>query len=266
MRYTRRFSIALSTLFAVVVSLTSATSLAASDVGTCHALFSQALHPALNQQIDQALRDDSFRPEKLINVLSTDPEIETLFAAATGLKSIPTIREHTLRVFKVFERQWRFLEEKLPATGMTADARLKKLFRFTVALHDIGKGIAIDIGDRSRQLEYTNVIFREQLRAAGFNESEARLALALIYGPIFGDLADGHMTPELAVKKIREQAKRSRLTPLQYATLRGFFFTCDAASYDWLRAKSFVTESNGEIRPSFPAYAQVIELVTPARE
>ena len=214
----------------------------------------------LRPDLKKILSSSKFSGQELIEYLSKDPEIKALYLAPTGLSSMPTIADHTLRVLNVLEEQWKFLEVKLPGMSLPPKIRLRELFRFTVALHDIGKGIAIFKGNRSEQLVFTNQIFREQLKIYGFSEVESRLGLALINGNIFGQLAEGHISVETGLERLKKIGKGSKVNLANYAVLRAFFFTCDAASYPWLQKKSFMAKDSGEIVPSYAAFYQLMAL------
>jgi hypothetical protein len=96
-----------------------------------------------------------FVPEELLRSLCTDKNLEKLFSASAGVWEGYSIREHTLMVMKMFENFW----------ACCIPDEQKKLWRMFLALHDIGKPIAIArFGDKGKQHATTLPIIRQVLK------------------------------------------------------------------------------------------------------
>lgn len=109
-----------------------------------------------------AALEDPFNPDLVISRLSEDQVLARLFAADAGVWEGYTIREHTLMVLGIFER-----------FQLSQVSKSEKLFfRLLLALHDIGKPLAIEqTGEKKRQAEFTGLILQAVLEYCGLKNN-----------------------------------------------------------------------------------------------
>ncbi|HWU42540.1 MAG TPA: hypothetical protein VN132_03845, partial [Bdellovibrio sp.] len=126
----------------------------------------------------------------------------------------------------------------------------EKFFRFLIAYHDIGKGIAFEYRqDKSLEVEYSYPIAWRLFLHSGFNQSEARLGIALIHQhQVIGDFLRKKISADQAAKSISRISENLARTSVQhfFPSLE-FLFVCDASSYPYLRNKLFTQNSEGKL-------------------
>ena len=117
--------------------------------------------------------------------MSEDIKLKKLFTGPNNSKGSITIRTHTEAVLDLFFQQYSKFKSHFnfeAATGI----RLFETLKMTLILHDIGKSIAVAIGEYYRQHEFTPPILISQMRRFGFAEIEIRLADALVGHDLIG--------------------------------------------------------------------------------
>lgn len=212
-----------------------------SQSSQCFYYFSAPTSPSLSpysSEVWEALKTPQKSGKNIINELSRDSTLKKLFEADAGVSQGYTIREHTLMVLVIFNRQYLkfysyFKIEPLP------NIRLLELFKITIALHDIGKPLAIAAGNKELQHYYTLPILVEQLRKLNFNESEIQLAVNLVGNEVMGSLIRQRIDVPTALIKFQALAHQSGLSLKQYLPLQALFYTADAGSYPELRRYVF---------------------------
>src|SRR5687767_7515118 len=134
-----------------------------------------------------------FVPEELLNSLCTDKNLEKLFSASAGIWEGYSIREHTLMVMKMFENFW----------ACCIPDEQKKLWRMFLALHDIGKPIAIArFGDKGKQHATTLPIIRQVMSDYGFSDAEIYRAELLVDQDTIGLYLKDQIYLEDAVNRV----------------------------------------------------------------
>lgn len=209
--------------------------------------------------VGQVLRGGGFSIDNLIDELSKDPQIGALFVSDAGVAEKITIREHVLRVYQQYkdkEAYYGLSEIRVPL-GSSVD----QMLRITIALHDIGKPLAVAAGDVRRQHEFTIPILKRKLQEIGLPEKAIEICVALAGHDIFGDLIKWKtITPRQAYDELKKLAATTPLTTSDFIKLAKFFYTIDATSYDNV-LKNFFRRDGYINVPKSEAYSQFERIV-----
>jgi hypothetical protein len=193
----------------------------------------------------------------IIDLLSQVPELKQLYAADVGVWEGYNLREHTLMVYAIYNE---FIAKFPEGLKVPAGVNLKKMFPVMLALHDIGKPVAVEEGDKRRQHDFTIPLMDPLMRDLGMSPQEIELAKVITKHDRLGAVVTGRLAPEAALKELRGYAKEASMPLKDYFQLQSFFYKCDAASYPTLRQGVFQTV-DGRLVPTSPNYAKLVELV-----
>jgi hypothetical protein len=187
------------------------------------------------------------------------PDVAKLIKTDSGVPQRYTIEEHNQRVYNLFEDQLRHFGLDKLKTAENID--LANLIKFTIAVHDIGKPLAVKAGDRALQHVFTVPLIDEVMPKLGFSKAETHLAKLIVDNDVLGELDQGLLTPEQAFQHLNDLAAQTSMSPRDFFTLQTFFYTIDAGSYPDLLWRVF-TRSNGKLVPKgekFKALSQMFE-------
>jgi hypothetical protein len=162
-------------------------------------------------------------PGALLDELSLSREFLGYLNANVGVQQSFTLRAHTLCVMDCFEKHF--------AQRPGLDARERGLFRLFLALHDIGKPLAIKAGDKRWQHRFTVDIL---MRTRGFypvNDAEFADWIALVDGDPLGAYLKGEMGAAAAGEQVRKMASRSSLPFTEFCRRLMMYYQCDVSAY-----------------------------------
>ncbi len=237
-----------------------------------------------SQDLNQTLRDPQPSPQtnlqtnpqsNLLKTFSVHPlvkkakyseeqlhellNIQALYAGPTGNsdQDAVTIKMHTDKALNIFVNQIEFYREQ-GQLGTSALENFEKLMAFTIALHDIGKSIAVRLGDKNQEEFFSVPIARVLLKKIGFPSKAVGLAAGLIeQHQLIGDTLkkvatlreqkrenEINKTIQLAIGKMKQQAKISGVSNSVFVKSLAILFIADANSYDYL-SKTFFHNKNG---------------------
>jgi hypothetical protein len=172
------------------------------------------------EEMDKVLESENFVPENLIGLLERD--FGDLFAKDAKVKAGYSIKQHTLMALGQFEKY--FSKRDMP------EGIGRNLFRLVIALHDIGKPIAIEKGSKHFQHEYTHRLAIPALKSLGFSQNEQKLAFAMLAGDPLGDfIRRGDLFS--AAEEIRALARSAGFPPRCLLDILAVFYCVDAGSY-----------------------------------
>jgi hypothetical protein len=201
------------------------------------------------------LRNPSWNGEAIMDFLSDSPEIATLYAADAFTIQGYLVREHTGHVFKRAEEQFRFFPSNIRPPGKKS---WFELFKAGIALHDIGKPVAGEAGDKKRAPEFTVPIVEIVLENLGFSRAERGLLIALIGHDIVGEVAQRKRSPQSAYEALVDVARSIQMDPTEFFQAQLFFYTIDGSSYDNVLDLIFIQTDDGQLLPN--KQAPLVEL------
>lgn len=194
-------------------------------------------------------------------LLTANPGLQDLLDASAGVREGYTIREHNLRLFDVFEEiKPQFMA--LPIFQKSGSARMMELFKYTIALHDIGKPLAIKNGNKDDQHIYTLPILTRELTRLGFTKKEIRISQALVDNDVFGDLLRGKSTVDEVLAELQKLSRTAGMDVESYAALQALFYTMDASSYPILRQQLFAYDQANQMIPTSQLYENLMAKIS----
>lgn len=165
-----------------------------------------------------------------------------------------TIEEHTLDVMQRFDKQAELyfptLSREMELAGFK---NVYGLLKATIALHDIGKPLALKKGDSDLQHEFTTPILESSLRKMGYSDREIKLAIALIDRDPIGEIIakkKGH-DYDRSVEEIKQLAKGVGISSSQFYQILRVFYVSDANFYPYVK-QFFTEDSAGRLRTKTP--------------
>jgi hypothetical protein len=198
--------------------------------------------------------NESVGAEAILKFFSQDPKIDSLY----HVEARGWIGKHTKDIFNLFEDQKPYFDFSplKKAYGENAVA----LFKTMLALHDIGKPLAIAAGDKNRQHEFTLPILTKKFTALGFPQDQIELAQILVGNDFIGEMIQGKVTVEKAFSWVSELYLKTKLSLQELFELQSFFYTVDGGSYEHVRAAQFETSQQSWVIKN-PNYAKLRDLV-----
>jgi len=175
----------------------------------------------MNEQLQKIVRNDNFKPEDLIEFLQVD--VGGRFEVDAGVWEKYTVGEHTFMMMRQFERY--FDCDELPSCMDCGT------FRFMLVLHDIGKPDAITQGDKDTQHQYTIEIMQKLFGKYGVDETQAKIAYAIVDTDALGDYIRGRSAVVETIEQLIENARHAGIAPVDFFKLLSIFYRCDAGSY-----------------------------------
>ncbi|HJQ08352.1 MAG TPA: hypothetical protein VJ836_02605 [Candidatus Saccharimonadales bacterium] len=184
------------------------------------------------------IEDDDLEGVKLIESLKEYPLLRECYARPLGGRDNHTLEEHTLKAILCFESTFQGREELIFKP---------RHFKLLLALHDLGKPQAMLEGDPDKQHEYTLKIINEIAEDIRVSKGLWHQIIAVIDADSIGKyLNNKHNLPiEDSLKEIEKMAADLSVpVAILWPTLLTYY-QCDAAGYESLRRKVFVTDEAG---------------------
>ncbi len=187
--------------------------------------------------------------ESSLQQINARAEWAALLAAPNGNLLHVSGIEHVQQVFT----QW-----KIEIANMTS---VPRILPATIALHDIGKPLAVRKGNADLQHEMTLPILKTALQEQGFTLREIQLAQALVQNQSLSRLIRGWISVNEAASEIRAAAQSCGLSPRDFLKLKSAFFKADAGSYGKLRLMLFDLQPDGTLLFKSPLIAELEALL-----
>lgn len=213
--------------------------------------------PGNLHQIQEWLASPSTDVDSIIQFLSQDPKIKKLYRSRAGNYEVYTIRTHTERVAENYLLQTKNF--RFETASSVKNVRLTPLMKATIALHDIGKPLALAKGSTHLQHQFTLPILEKKLLELGFSLDEIGVAKALVDHDVLGDLAKGIISPEEAYVKLVRISEKTPFTPNDFYRLQKDFYIADAAAYPGLRESVFRPKKD-VLQPISPRFKTLDQL------
>lgn len=185
-----------------------------------------------------------YSPATLIALLDT--QLPGLYGQDGGVREGYTVAEHTMMVLRQFDKYYAPPPHSLPGK---VD---KRLFRVFLALHDIGKPIAITIDPQGKkqQHRYTWRLMFGFYQHLKIEERFIAISKALLYDDPIGGYLRNRRGRQETERLIRRQAAGTPLSLSEYFELLQIYYKVDAGGYT----------ANAGGRPSLDALFEFDEL------
>lgn len=208
-------------------------------------------------QLSQILARDGANGNDVLDFLEQDSELKSLLDGDALVYEGYTVREHTERVYDMFNDQAQYFNlENIKVDNIN----MHRLLEFVVAMHDIGKS-KTTYEDKHRQHEFTVPIVMNHMHRLGFSEKEVEIATALLKQDALGDLVRNKTDLKSAYTTLTSLANKVGMSPADFFQLQSALYTVDAASYDYVRSVAFVELQNGQIVPKSREYQQLAKMM-----
>ena len=209
-------------------------------------------------QNDPRLKSSKAKDKDLAACVSQGPTFKYLLGLDSGVKEKYDIGEHTSTVLNTYLQQKKFYSgiDLKNVTTKTMDQLMLPI----LALHDIGKGIAVKARDKELQHFYTTKFVRTYLKSAKFTDKEINLAVALIDHDSVGEyLRPDGITAAKSRRQLHERAKIAGMSYPNFMKLQQLFYTSDAASYPFLKKRVFNVDGRGKLDIKNPKFKELLK-------
>jgi hypothetical protein len=179
---------------------------------------------------------------------------------------ILTVAEHTIRALEAYhEQKAYYLPNKETGAPFISDSDL--FMKYVIAFHDIGKGLAIKSGQKSREEIFSDLIAKHLFEALGFKTEAVNLGVALVHRhQVIGQGLIGReishtgeslaFSTTAAIHAIQDGATQSGVSAAVFYKYLLLLHVADASSYEDLRAAVF-KDVNGKLVPNSPNFAEI---------
>lgn len=159
---------------------------------------------------------------QIISQYKKDPFLKEQFEGSAGAWENYTVEQHAIAVMTQFEKY--FSGQSLPLDMSEEN------FLHILALHDIGKPLAILEGSKKFQHHHNSKIIQETLTTGNWPKKLINIAVSLVgYDPVGQYLKTNELAP--SVEQIKLMAKLAEADLLEYFDLLLIYYQCDIASY-----------------------------------
>jgi hypothetical protein len=176
----------------------------------------------------------------LIESVAVRYQLGDLYSASAQVRENQTIAEHTQNVLEVFSHQVKFFPQ----------IKRLHLLELILTLHDIGKPIAIQAGNKARQHEFTLPILLEILEHNGYQVRDQLIAKALVESHTLSNLSRGSLTVQQAVSTFESQARFLAISPVELFEMQWVYFVSDVGAYTNGSAALFQKTHLGQLIPN----------------
>ena len=194
----------------------------------------------IQEFITEWLETETGIPENIINVLCIHPELKHWFSQKIGGPDRLNLLQHTSAVIKnyvkCFDGQQQLFENE-------------KYFLLFLALHDIGKPMAILNGNKEEQHKFSIKIIGQIKDVLDLDNGVIERIVHLLDGDPIGKYLNqiDSQTKEEAIEQINKMAMSMGLTINELWPTLLIYYQCDAAGYDSLQKSIYINNAEGEI-------------------
>lgn len=174
----------------------------------------------------------------LLGELKKDPLLAEMLKGFNEKEKGLRIEDHVIDVFN------QYLKEK---KRYVLNPLLIDILPITIALHDIGKPLAIQNGNRDSQHLYTIPMLETLLKKHHFSRRQIETSKALIMYTGFGDLAKNQKNSFEVAKDIYQISESLGLSSRDFYIAKKLFYTADAGAYSQLRKHIFNELEDGSL-------------------
>lgn len=184
------------------------------------------------------LGDSKARGDELLVSLKAYPLLKECYSRPLGGRDNHSLEEHTLKAIRCYEDNFQ---------GKVKILFEPQHFKFLLAFHDLGKPRAMAEGDPDKQHEYTLEIIDQIKDGIKIPKPLLKNIVAVIDAdPIGKYLNSKHNLPiKESLNEISKMAADLSVTVAVLWPTLMVYYQCDAAGYESLRQKVFITNEEG---------------------
>lgn len=171
------------------------------------------------KKIINALNRDIFNPLELINSLK---EINSFRVSYETKVRHYTLERHTFLVLSEYEKY--FSIHNRPNID-------KSVFRLLLAIHDIGKPLANNIGNRHQQYEFTADLLNKHRKELPLSLANFNLIKNIVTFDPIGLFLQNQLDLHSTVSQIEKRAKQSNFQRQDFFDILCVYYQSDVASY-----------------------------------
>ncbi|MCB9026615.1 MAG: hypothetical protein H6625_09885, partial [Bdellovibrionaceae bacterium] len=168
-----------------------------------------------------------------------------LLSDFSGVYEGYSIQIHNERLFEIYQAE---KGPKLFALARRIGKTPKDFDNFietVIVLHNIGKPIAMKVGDLTRHHEFTLPILLDVLGNLGWSDRDIQLAKSLVSHNVIGNYMKGNSDVYRTLAKLDHLATQNNMDLDIFTELQVFFYKIDAGSYPYLQNLFFVKSDKG---------------------
>jgi len=205
-----------------------------------------------------------------VSKLKQDPGIKELLDMPSGSKG-KTVGQHTDQVLA----NWKDRADPKMLSDMSDKygVDMPKLMGDAILLHDIGKGLAVQAGDREMQHHFTKPIMEDVLKSQGYGDKEVAIANALVAHDIVGNAVKGmsgleteaiaagekFLSPSEGAAALQQKAAEAGMDKADFVKIQQTFYESDAGSYKYLQQNVFEKGPDGKPQIKYAAYHEMMK-------
>ncbi len=149
----------------------------------------------------------------------------------------------------------------LESQGLSLIPQLMRVLPLAIALHDIGKPLAIERGRRDLQHDYTIPMMRKYLTEKKWPKADINLAIALVSYSGLGDLAKKKKIAKVVAEELRILSESLKISVIDFYMAKKAFYFSDAGAYSQLRELVFNELPDGRLEPKSERFLELEELL-----
>lgn len=193
----------------------------------------------IRESITEWLETESGTPENIINALCIHPELKHWYSQKVGSPDRLNLLQHTSAVIKNYVKYF---------DGQQQLFENEKHYLLFLALHDIGKPMAIINGNKEEQHKFSIKIIDQIKDVLVLDNEVIERIKHLLDGDPIGKYLNptDSQTKEEAIEQIKKMADSMGLSIKELWTTLAIYYQCDATGYDSLRKSIFLNNAEGK--------------------
>ncbi|PSK91586.1 DarT ssDNA thymidine ADP-ribosyltransferase family protein [Taibaiella chishuiensis] len=189
----------------------------------------------IKNRLKSWMENETMNIEVLLSILKQHPVLAYLYAQKVGGPDGLTLEQHTIAVLENYLNYFSS-KQKLFST--------EHEYLICLALHDIGKPVAIGLGNKDLQHQETLKIIDDIMPMLPYSEDSLEVAKKIIDGDPLGRYLNPHKSNNLTttIQLLNEMAQSLNLELTELFPYITIFYQCDAAGYQSLRDRIFLSD------------------------
>lgn len=177
----------------------------------------------IKDKINSTFSKNVIKVPSLIRVLKCIPDFKKAFESHAGPWDNYSLEEHTVHVLSHFEM---YCSKVIFGRGQN-----RLWFRLLLALHDIGKPMAIENGDKDRQHVCSRMIINQNKHFLPLTTESLEVMESILFGDPLGDFLKMNKTLSETKNIILNSAKNTKWSVKEFFECLLLYYQMDAGSY-----------------------------------